>query len=67
MEHNIQKMCTLPLDPSFFIVPFFGVCAVFLYSNYKSRQRLQTIYDDYASKIAKYHIDDALYEDKDKV
>jgi hypothetical protein len=65
MEQKIQKMCPFTLDPAFFI-PFFGVWAAFLYSNYKSRQRQQTLYDDYTSKIAKYHIDDA-HEDKDKV
>jgi len=64
MEQKIQKMC--PLDPAFFLVPFFGAWALCIYSNYKSLQRQQTLYDDYASKIAKYHIDDAL-EDKDKV
>ena len=66
MEQKFQKMCPFTLDPAFFIVPFFGVWALFLYTNYKSRQRQQTLYDDYASKIAKYHIDDNL-EDKDKV
>lgn len=61
-------MCTFPcsLDPAFFIVPGLGMWAVFLYSNYKSRQRLAKIFNDYDESIAKYHMDDNL-EDKDKV
>lgn len=65
-------MCPLSLDPvsflsSWLIASWLGLSALFLYSNYKSRQRQQILYDDYASKIAKYRMDDALYEDKDKV
>ena len=64
-------MC-LSLDPASFlsswlIASWLALSALFLYSSCKSRQRQQALYDDYVSKIAKYHMDDANYEDKDKV
>ena len=58
-------MCSVPLDPIFF---FFGSCAgmwiVFIYSNYKSRQTLQTLYNDYEHDLSKIHVvNDKFYDD----